>query len=114
MQAALLRECGVVRSVHAIEAHASRIHMSLRVLEECPECGTLGVRLNRQSGICARCTERQHVEEERAFHELLLAEARGACGDEVDELRREYVALRQKNSRLCRKHGLEPKGKREI
>lgn len=112
VQAALLRECGVIRSVHAIEAHASRIHMSLRVLEECPECGTLGVRLNRQSGMCARCTERQHVEEERAFHALLVAEA-SECAEEIEEARREYVKLRQSNSRLCRKHGLVSKKQRE-
>ncbi len=95
VQEALLRECGVRRTIRAIEAHASRIHMSLRVREQCPECGTIGVRLNRQSGMCAYCTELMHVEEERAFNELLEAEAVG-CTDsaEIERLQREYAALR--------------------
>lgn len=115
VQEALLRECGVRRTVRAIEAHASRIHMSLRVREECPECGTVGVRLNRQSGMCARCTDLMHVEEERAFNELLQAEAEGrADSAEIERLEREYAALRQRNSRLCRKHRLRSKGKRAI
>lgn len=112
---ALLAECGVERSVRAIEAHASRIHMSLKVREQCPECGVIGVRLNRRSGMCARCTELMHVEEERAFNELLEAEAAGHDeGDELAALRREYAMLRQRNSRLCRKHGLPSKGKRGL
>ena len=100
VQEALLRECGVRRTVRAIEAHAS--------------CGVVGVRLNRQSGMCARCTDLMHVEEERAFNELLQAEAEG-CADsaEIERLEREYAALRQRNSRLCRKHGLRSKAKRD-
>ncbi len=113
VQEALLRECGVSRTIRAIEAHASRIHMSLRVRAQCPECGAIGVRLNRQTGMCAGCTELMHVEEERAFNELLEAEAASAeNGDELERLRREYAALRQRNSRLCRKHGLASKSKR--
>ncbi len=113
VQAALLRECGVERSIRAIEVHASRIHMSLKVRHQCPECGRIGVHLNRQSGMCAGCTELMHVEEERAFNELLEAEAASAVGSgEVERLQREYAALRQRNSRLCRKHGLASKSKR--
>lgn len=74
---AIERECGVRRTVRAVEAHASRMHVSLRVLAECPACGVVGVRLNRQTGLCPRCTEEAHVEEERAFNELLQLEAKG-------------------------------------
>ena len=107
---ALLEEYGVERSIHAIEMHASRIHVSLRRLEVCPECGAAGVRINRVSGMCPLCTERQHVEEERAFGELLAAEAAGCEeGPALDAARREYARLRQQNSRTCRKFGLRGK-----
>ena len=113
VQQALLEECGVLRSLHAIEAHASRIHISLRVRHQCPECGTIGVSLNRQSGLCRMCTDYMHVEEERAFNQLLEAEAAEASDPIVIErLEREYAMLRQRNSRLCRKYGLKSKGKR--
>ena len=107
---AIERECGVRRSVRAVEAHASRMRVSLRVRSECLGCGAVGVRLNRQSGMCARCTEEAHVAEERAFNELLRAEAAGCDeGPEVDAARREWARLRQQNSRLMRKHGLRGK-----
>lgn len=110
----ILRRYGVDRSEHAIEAHASRIRASLRVLDECPGCGAVGVTLNRQTGMCARCTLRAHVDEERAFHELLVAEAEGCeNGPEVEALRREWARLRQENSRLRRRYGLRGKRERE-
>ena len=106
------RRYGVERSVRAIEMQASRIHASLRVLSVCPQCGAVGVRLNRQSGMCPRCTEEAHVAEERAFNEILRREAEGCEeGPEIEAARREYARLRQQNSRLMRKFGL--KGKRE-
>lgn len=106
----MLRETSATHSVHAIEQHASIIHASLAKRTVCPGCGTIGVRLNRQSGMCRRCTEQMHLEEERAFNELLEAEA--AKCEEVAEVRRERDRLRQKNSRLCRKWGLTPRSKR--
>lgn len=54
---AIERECGVRRTVRAVEAHASRMHVSLKVRSECPQCGAIGVRLNRQTGMCPLCTE---------------------------------------------------------
>lgn len=106
-----LRErLGVVRSAHAIEMHASRIHVSLRRLSECPECGLLVERLNRQTGLCPRCSERQHVERARAYNELLERET-AAAELEREDAAREYATLRQKNARLRRqmaKKGLEP------
>ena len=109
---ALFDRYGVNRSLHAIEAQASRIHVSLKVLTECPGCHAIGVHINRQSGMCKRCTEEAHVAEEEAFHDLLKAEAeRCEDGPELEALRRRYAQLRQQNSRLARQHGL--KGKRE-
>ena len=74
----------------------------------CSERGAVGgVSINRQTGMCRLCTERCHLEQERAFAELLereRAEAEG--GEEVERLRRERNALRQQNSRTCRKYGL--------
>lgn len=107
---AILERYGVEHSVRAIEVQASRIHASLKVKAVCPECGAVGVRLNRQTGLCPLCTERQHVEEERAFNELLEQERKQAEeSSEIKKLRREYAKLRQRNSRLCKKHGLPTK-----
>ena len=109
---AILRETGVKRTVRSVEAHASRIHVSLKVKARCPECGAIGVRLVRTTGMCPRCTERLHVEEERIYGEMLQAEATGCEeGPEYEALKREYARLRQANSRLSRKYGLQ--GKRE-
>ena len=36
---AIERECGVRHTIRAIEAHASRIRVSLKVKRVCPECG---------------------------------------------------------------------------
>ena len=77
------------------------------------EGGAAGVTINRQTGMCRRCTERFHLEQERAFAELLereRAEAEG--GEEVERLRRERDALRQQNSRTCRKYGLPTRRQR--
>lgn len=104
---ALVERYGADCSLHAIEVQASRIHASLRVQAVCPECGAVGVRLNRQSGMCAACTERMHLSEALAFNDVLLDERLEACGpEEVAELRRENAAARQRNSRICQKYGL--------
>ena len=107
---AILDRYGVDHTLHAIEIQASRIHASLKVLTECPECHALGVRINRQSGMCKWCTEAAHVAEEEAYNQLLEAEAAGCDGGpEYEELHRRWAQLRQKNSRLMRKHGLRGK-----
>ena len=55
-----------------------------------------------------RCTEFQHVEEEWAFNDLLEAERRYAKDSpEIEAAKREYDMLRQRNARLCRRHGLK-------
>lgn len=105
---ALSRECGTDRSIRSIESQASRCHVSLRVQQVCPECGVVGVRLNRQSGMCPRCTELMHLNEEIAFNEVLEAEREEKAGAaDMAAIRRERNKVRQRNSRLCRKYGLK-------
>ena len=103
----IARECGVTHTERAIIAHASRIRVSLRVRKVCPECGAVGVALNLRTGLCPKCTAFLHVQQEAAYSELLMRERMEAAeGDALDEARREYDALRQRNSRLRRKYGL--------
>lgn len=98
--------------VRAVEMRASRIHCSLAVQTVCPSCGAVGVKISRQTGMCPLCTERYHLEQERAFNEQLERE-RAACEEsaELADVRRERDKMRQRNSRLCRKYGL--KGRQE-
>lgn len=107
------RRCGVRHSVRAVEMRASRIHCSLAVRTVCPSCGAVGVNINRQTGMCRRCTEEYHLEQERAFNEQLereRVEAEEAA--DIDDVRRERDRLRQANSRLCRRHGLRSRRER--
>ena len=93
------RRCGVRHSVRAVET-------------VCPSCGAVGVKINRQTGMCRRCTEEYHLAQERAFNEQLERERVAAEeAADIDDVRRERDMMRQRNSRLCRKYGL--KGKRE-
>ena len=114
VQQELARQCGSKRSFRSIESKASRIHVSLRVRQVCPECGLVGVRLNRQSGMCVRCTELMHLNEEIVFNERLMAEREElASDDDVAEIRRERDRIRQQNSRLCRRFKLKTRRQRE-
>lgn len=108
-------ECGVRRSVRAVECRASRNHVSLVVRSICPGCGATGVKINRTTGLCRKCSERQHLEEERAFHETLERERAEAEGDsaELDAMHREREALRQANKRLCDRYGLPNRRERK-
>ena len=102
------RRCGVAHSVRAVEMRASRIHCSLALQTVCPQCGAVGVKINRQTGMCPLCTERYHLEQERAFNEQLERErAHAEASAELEEVRRERDMMRQRNSRLCRKYGLK-------
>ncbi len=104
------RRCGARHSVRAVEMRASRIHCSLALQTVCPECGAVGVMLNRQTGMCRLCSERYHLEQERAFNEQLEREREAVeNGATIEEVRRERDRLRQRNSRLCRKYGLPGK-----
>ena len=109
------RRCGVSHSARAVEMRASRIHCSLALRTVCPECGAVGVGLNRQTGMCRMCTERFHLEQERAFNEQLESERAAAEDPEaVAGVRRERDRLRQRNSRLCRKYGLAGRRGRDL
>ena len=111
---ALLRECGTRRTVRSIQIQASRFHVSLKVRPVCPECGVVGVRLNRQSGMCPACTERMHLAEEVAFNEVLQREREEKASEaEVEEIARERAAMRKRNSRLCSKYGLKTRRQRK-
>ena len=104
--AEIFRRFGVARSAHAVEMRASRLGVSLQLQTVCPDCGVVGLKLNRQSGLCPRCTELLHVEQQRAFAEQLDSERAEALA-EAEALRRENAVLRKRNSRACRKYGLE-------
>lgn len=113
VQEEIRRRCGVWHTIHAIEMRASRIHCSLAVQTVCPECGAVGVMINRQTGMCRLCTERYHLEQERAFNELLERErAEAEDPAELEAVRRERDAMRQRNSRLCRRYGLKSRRQR--
>ena len=113
VQRAILAECGTERSIRSIESQASRCHVSLKFQHVCPDCGVVGIRLNRQTGLCPACTERMHLAEEVAFNEILRREAEEKAGDaEVTAIRRERDRMRKRNSRLCRKHGLKTRRER--
>ena len=64
---ATLAECGVRRTVRAVQQHAHVIHASLRVKPTCPECGAVGVPLNYQSGLCPTCHDRMRLAEAIAY-----------------------------------------------
>lgn len=104
----IYRRCGARHSTRAIQMRASRIHCSLVVQTVCPGCGAVGVGLNRQTGMCRLCTERYHLECERAFNEQLEQERLEAEDSAtVEAVKRERDRLRKRNSRLKRKYGLQ-------
>jgi hypothetical protein len=108
------RRCGVSHSVRAVEMRASRIHCSLAVQTVCPSCGAVGVNINKSTGMCRLCSEKYHLEQERAFNELLEQERRAVEESlELERIRRERDMLRQRNSRLCRKYGLRSRCERK-
>lgn len=98
------RRCGAAHSLHAVELRASRIHCSLALQTVCPSCGAVGVVITRQTGMCRLCTERYHLEQERA-------EAEDPA--RIADARRERDAQRQRNSRTCRRYGLPSRRARE-
>ncbi len=112
---AIRAQCGASHSVRAVEMRASRIHCSLAVRACCPGCGAVGAALNRQTGLCPLCTEKYHLEQERAFNAQLEAE-RAAAEDPaaVAAVRRERDMMRKRNSRLRRKYGLAGRKGRDL
>lgn len=73
------RRCGPSHFIRAVEMRASMIYCSLAAQTECPSCGAVGVKINRQTGMRPLCTERYRLEQERAFNEQLEYK-RVACG----------------------------------
>lgn len=104
---AILERYGVDHTLRAIEAQASRIHASLKVQTVCPECGVVGLRINRQTHLCAACSEKLHLAESIAFNDVLMAERLEVADEaEIADIKRENASMRQRNSRLCRKYNL--------
>ena len=105
---------GIERTPHSVECRASKLHRSLRKMEQCPMCGAIGVHLNRQTGLCRGCNESYRLEEERVYHEQLELERWEAEeGPDVERVRKEREALRQKNARMRRKYHLKDKRQRK-
>lgn len=105
---------GIERTIHSVECRASKLHRSLRKLDQCPMCGAIGVRLNRQTELCRGCNERYRLEEEQVYHEQLELERWEAEeGPDVERIMKEREALRQKNARLRRKYHLRDKRSRK-
>ncbi len=110
----LVRRCHALHTVYAIKRRAVRIHASLRKRTVCPECGAIGVHINRQSKMCIRCTELLRLEEAKAFEDLLEQERREAEeGEEIEQIRRERAKIRQRNARTCKRYGLPTKSQRK-
>ena len=74
----------------------------------------IGVCLNRRIGLFRGCNESHRLEEERVYHEQLELERwKAEEGPDVERIKREREALRQKNTRLRRKHHLKDKRSRK-
>lgn len=115
VQAELERRCGAAHSLKAISMRASRIHCSLQKRTVYPSCGAVDVTINRQTGMRRLCTERFHLEEERAFNEMLERERAAAEDPEaIAAVRRECERLRQRNSRLARELGVPSRRRGEV
>jgi hypothetical protein len=94
------RRCGTRRSAHAVEQRASRIHASLARRSVCPRCGAVGVRINKATGLCRLCADKEFLERARAQGERLEAERAAAEDPErIAEVRREWDAQRSQNYR---------------
>lgn len=110
----IYRRTGAHHTCRAVEMRASRIHCSLAIRTVCPSCGAVGVKINRQTGMCPRCTEQFHLEQERAFNELLERErAQAEDEGEISAIRRERNRLRQANNRMCKKYGMKNRRERK-
>ena len=105
---AIEQRYGIHRSVHAVEIYASRLGISLRTRTECPECGDIDVKINRLTGLCPKCSDYYHLQEEIAFNEAIMRERiENTSGPDQEQARRDYNAERQRNLRLCKEYGFD-------
>lgn len=77
----------------------------------CPQCGIVGVKINRQTGMRRRCTEEHRLARKQALNKQLERErVHAEDAADINDARRERDMMRQRSSRLRNKHDL--KGKR--
>ncbi|NHM14452.1 hypothetical protein [Xiamenia xianingshaonis] len=111
---ALKDACGIERTRDSIKMYASRNRISLRVQTRCPACGAPNVRLNKLTGLCRRCNYERNIEQQKVYSQMLEDERRLAEeAEDLDDMRRTYDMMRQRNSRFRRKHGLQTR-KRDV
>ena len=100
------REFGIARSPAPVQRHASRIGAPLLRYEICPMCGRATRSMSRK-GVCRACNaERLREEQERFDSKIRAYVTKGGDDDAYRENRRKYDALRKRNERYCREHGL--------
>lgn len=105
----IYQQTGVMRTVDATERHAYRIGVSCFQCEICPRCGKHDKKLNEKTGLCRACNELQRAEDQRRLNIRIYREIRNlenGTDYEYKANKRRNAAIRQENSRLCRKHGL--------
>lgn len=91
------RELGIRRSVDAVQRHGTRLGVSWKRYEVCPQCGAVVKKLNRL-GVCRECNAREL--RDRAQEAWLKAERERA--QEAAALMREANRYRQRKSRLAK------------
>lgn len=98
------RRFGIARSAEATQRRASRIGAPLAKYEICPSCGQ-AARLMSRKGLCRACNAQRLHHEQAVF----ATKIRRDLSDNEEAARREtrkYQALRKKNERFCKEHGL--------
>lgn len=100
----LYQKTGVLRKTSAVERHAYRIGASLIPYKVCPSCGSRVSKLN-YTGVCSACHTKHLLAEQKEFNQELLREIRTKDA-EAEDARKDYAAIRKKNNRICRSHGL--------
>lgn len=100
------REFGIRRSPSAVQRHASRIGAPMLRYEICPACGR-ATRSMPSMGICRACNaEKLRQEQERFDTKIRAYVMKGGDEDAYRENSRKYDALRKRNERYCKAHGL--------
>jgi len=103
----IFEQTGVWREVEAVKKHASRIGVSLKSFEICPECGVLVKRLNKTSGLCPICSERKNAASHKDYQVWLAAQIKAT--PEYKQAKRESDKERQRSARMARRNNLPSK-----